>query len=64
VGTDRLQIESAHVMFLARGKTGPFRVDAEAHRGADGRIGVRTLLVDEGEGRTITSASHVFRIVP
>lgn len=63
-GTDRLQIESAHVMFLARGKTGPFRVDAEAHPGADGRIGVRTLLVDEGVGRTITSASHLFRIVP
>jgi hypothetical protein len=62
-GTDRLQIESAHVMFLARGKTGPFRVDAEAHLGADGRIGVRTLLVDEGAGRTITSASHLFRIV-
>ena len=51
-------------MFLARGKTGPFRCDAEAHRGAGGRIGVRTLLVDEGEGRTITAASHLFRIVP
>jgi hypothetical protein len=62
--TDRLQIESAHVMFLARGKTGPFRVDAEAYAGAGGRIGVRSLLVDEGEGRTITSASHLFRIVP
>ena len=63
-GTDRLQIESAHVMFLARGKNGPFRVDAEAQRGAEGRIGVRTLLVDEGAGRTITSASHLFRVVP
>jgi acyl-coenzyme A thioesterase PaaI-like protein len=63
-GTDRLQVESAHVMFLARGKTGPFRADAEAWRGAGGRIGVRTLLVDEGGGRTITSASHVFRHVP
>lgn len=63
-GTERVQIESAHVMFLARGKTGPFRVDAEAHAGAGGRIGVRTLLVDEGAGRTITSASHLFRIVP
>jgi hypothetical protein len=63
-GGDRLQIESAHVMFLARGKTGPFRVDAEAHPGAGGRIGVRTLLVDEGAGRTITSASHLFRSVP
>ena len=61
--TYRLQIESAHVMFLARGKTGPFRVDAQAHRGQGGRIGVRTLLVDEGEARTITSASHLFRVV-
>jgi hypothetical protein len=60
---DRLQIESAHVMFLARGKTGPFRVDAEAHTGADGCVGVRTLLFDEGEGRSITSASHLFRVV-
>jgi hypothetical protein len=63
-GSDRLQVESAHVMFLARGKSGPFRCDTEAHRGADGRVGVRTLLVDEGEGRTITSASHLFRSVP
>jgi len=63
-GSDRLQAESAHVMFLARGKTGPFRVDAEAHPGTDGRIGVRSLLFDEGEGRTVTSASHVFRSVP
>lgn len=63
-GSDRLQVESAHVMFLARGKAGPFRVDAEAYAGADGRIGVRTLLVDEGAGRTITSASHLFRVVP
>jgi hypothetical protein len=61
--TDRLQIESAHVMFLARGKTGPFRVEADPYTGADGRIGVRTLLVDEGEGRNITSASHLFRVV-
>ncbi|MGE0880406.1 MAG: hypothetical protein AB7L13_15650 [Acidimicrobiia bacterium] len=63
-GTDRLQVESSHVMFLARGKTGPFRVDGEAYIGADGRIGVRTLIVDEGDGRSITSGSHVFRIVP
>jgi hypothetical protein len=62
--TDRLQVESAHVMFLARGKTGPFRVDAEAYAGAGGRIGVRTLLFDEGAGRAITSAAHLFRIVP
>ena len=32
VGTDLLQIQSWHVMFLARGKVGPFRVDGEADR--------------------------------
>jgi hypothetical protein len=63
-GTDRLQLESSHVMFLSRGKTGPFRVDGEAYQGADGRIGVRTLVVDEGENRAVTSASHLFRTVP
>jgi hypothetical protein len=62
--SDRLQIEASHVMFLARGKTGPFRVDAEAHPGAEGKIGVRTLIFDEGEDRAVTSASHLFRIVP
>ena len=33
VGTDLLQVQSWHVMFLARGKVGPFRVDGEADRG-------------------------------
>jgi hypothetical protein len=63
-GSDRLQVESAHVMFLARGKSGPFRVDAEAFRGADGRLAVRSLLYDEGEDRRVTAASHLFRLVP
>src|SRR5262249_45735434 len=41
-GPDRLQAVSSHVMHLARGKTGPFRVDGVASRGTDGsdRIGV------------------------
>lgn len=63
VGHDRLQIETTHVMFLARGKTGPFRVDTDAHAGADGKVGVRMLIFDEGEGRVTTAASHVFRQV-
>ena len=62
-GHERLQIESAHVMFLARGKTGPFRVDTEVHSGVDGRLGVRSTLFDEGEVRAVTSASHAFRAV-
>ena len=64
-GTDRLQIRSWHVMFLARGKVGPFRVDTEAAAGADGQVGVRMLMIDEGNaGRAVTSGSAVFSIVP
>ena len=64
VGTDRLQMETWHVMFLARGKVGPFRVDGEAVRGTRGKVGARLTLHDEGnEGRMVTAASALFRIV-
>jgi hypothetical protein len=64
VGTDRLQMQSWHVMFLARGKIGPFRVEGEAVRGADTKVGVRMTLHDEGnEDRAVTSGSAVFHIV-
>jgi hypothetical protein len=64
VGTDRLQMQAWHVMFLARGKVGPFRVDGEAVRGADDKVGVRMTLHDEGTGdRPVTSASAVLRVV-
>jgi len=64
VGTDRLQIEAWHVMFLARGKIGPFRVDGEAARGQGDRVGARLVLHDEGnEGRAVTAASALFRVV-
>ncbi|HEY7107210.1 MAG TPA: hypothetical protein VH986_12455, partial [Acidimicrobiia bacterium] len=33
VGTDLLQMRAWHVMFLARGKVGPFRVEGDAARG-------------------------------
>lgn len=60
-GTDRLQIRSWHVMFLARAKVGPFRVDTEAAAGPDGTVGVRMLMVDEGNGgRSVTSGSALF----
>jgi hypothetical protein len=59
-GTDRLHMRSWHVMFLARGKTGPFRAEGEAYPGTRGRIGVRLTLHDEGNGdRRVTSASAV-----
>jgi hypothetical protein len=62
VGTERLQVQATHVMFLARGKVGPFRVDGDAAVGSEGRVGVQLVIHDEGnEGRAITSGSIVFR---
>jgi hypothetical protein len=64
VGTYMLQMQAWHVMFLARGKVGPFRVEGEAVRGAGGRVGVRVILHDEGNRDSqVTSASAVFQIV-
>jgi hypothetical protein len=64
-GTDRLQLEAWHVMFLARGKVGPFRVDAEAATGPDGKVAARMVMHDEGNGdRAVTSATALFRVVP
>ncbi len=64
VGTDMFQMQSWHVMFLARGKVGPFRVEGEAVRGAGGTVGVRMLLHDEGnEDRAVTSGSAMLTIV-
>ena len=61
-GTDQLLGLSSHVMFLARGKAGPFRVEAEAAAGPDATVAVRTLVHDEGNGdRAITAATHQFR---
>jgi hypothetical protein len=61
-GTRMLQVRSWHVMFMARGKVGPFRVEGTAHRGHDGLVGVRMLLHDEGNGdRAVTSAAGVLQ---
>jgi hypothetical protein len=63
-GTRRLQVQSWHVMFMARGKVGPFRVEGTAHPGGSGRVGVRMLIHDEGKGdRAITCGSAVFDVV-
>ena len=62
-GTDRLQGMSSHVMFLARGKVGPFRADGQPVSGSDGLVAVRVVLHDEGDGdRAITASSYQFRI--
>jgi hypothetical protein len=67
-GTDMLQMQTWHVMFLARGKVGPFRAEGDAYRGEGGRgggkVGVRVLLHDEGNGdKAVTCASAVFAVV-
>jgi hypothetical protein len=60
-GTDQLQGVSSHVMFVARGKAGPFRVESEPITGADGMVAVRTVVRDEGtEDRVITVGSYLF----
>jgi len=63
-GTRRMQVVSWHVMFMSRGKVGPFRVEGTAHVGGPGRIGVRMLLHDEGNAdKAVTSAAAVFEVV-
>ncbi len=60
-GTGRLQGTSSHVMFMARGKKGPFRVEGEARRGHDHMIAVQTTLFDEGaDDKPVTVGSYVF----
>jgi hypothetical protein len=61
-GTDQLQGTSSHVMFLARGKVGPFRVEAQPLVGADGTVAARAVIHDEGnDDKAITAAAYVFR---
>ncbi len=62
-GTDRPQASSSHVMFLSRGKVGPFRADVESLVGSDGTTAVRILLHDEGDrDRAVTAGSYQFRV--
>jgi acyl-coenzyme A thioesterase PaaI-like protein len=62
VNSTLLQGVSSHVMFLARGKAGPFRVETEPLAGPEGAVAVRVVLHDEGNGdRAITSGSYLFR---
>jgi acyl-coenzyme A thioesterase PaaI-like protein len=61
--TDRVRAVSSHVMFLARGKVGPFRTDAEPVVGSDRVMAVRMILHDEGDGdRAVTAGSYQFRV--
>jgi hypothetical protein len=63
-GTRKLQVVSWHVMFMSRGKVGPFRVEGTAHPGGTGKVGVRMLLHDEGNAdKPVTSAAAIFEVV-
>jgi hypothetical protein len=63
-GTRKVQVISWHVMFMSRGKVGPFRVEGTAHAGGSGRVGVRMLLHDEGNAdKPVTSAAAIFDVV-
>jgi hypothetical protein len=63
-GTRQLQVVSWHVMFMSRGKVGPFRVSGTAHTTGSGKVGVRMLLHDEGNGdKAVTSAAAIFEII-
>jgi len=63
-GTRKLQVVSWHVMFMSRGKVGPFRVEGTAHHGGPGRVGLRMLLHDEGnDDKPVTSAAAIFDVV-
>ncbi|WAJ42906.1 hypothetical protein OK015_16760 [Mycobacterium sp. Aquia_216] len=62
--TRMVQVVSWHVMFMSRGKVGPFRVEGTAHAGGPGRIGVRMLLHDEGNAdKAVSSAAAIFEVV-
>ena len=57
-----LQITDWYVMFVSRGKVGPFRTVGECFPGADGIWGARVNLVDDGDdGRVISTAAATFR---
>jgi hypothetical protein len=63
-GTRKVQVISWHVMFMSRGKVGPFRVEGSAYVGGPGYIGVRMLLHDEGNAdKAVTSAAAIFDVV-
>jgi hypothetical protein len=63
-GTRRVQVVSWHVMFMSRGKVGPFRVEGTAYASGSGRVGVRMLLHDEGNAdKAVTSAAAIFDVV-
>lgn len=59
-----LQIDDWYVMFVNRGKEGPFETRTEVFSGVGGRVGARVDLIDVGNGsRVISSAAATFHRV-
>lgn len=60
-GSVALQGVSSHTMFMARGKTGPFRAEAQSWSGARGAVAARVTLFDEGaKDKPITVGAYRF----
>lgn len=56
-----VQITDWYVMFVNRGKVGPFRTRAEIYSGTGTRLGVRVDLIDVGlDGRVVSTAAATF----
>jgi hypothetical protein len=53
----QLQISDWYVMFVNRGKVGPFVTQGEAYVGADGKVGTRVNLIDAGDNQRVVSTS-------
>jgi len=57
-----IAIRHWQVMFVARGKTGPFRTRGEVIASPGGQLAVRLTLADEGNGgRAVSAASAVYQ---
>jgi hypothetical protein len=62
-GAPQLHGVTSHVMFVARGKVGPFVTTADVTAGVDGLVVVRVQLFDAGvDDRLITTGTYTFRL--
>ena len=57
LSSTQLQISDWYVMFVNRGKVGPFVTQGEAFVGANGKVGTRVNLIDEGDNHRVVSTS-------
>lgn len=57
VSSSPLQIDDWYVMFVNRGKVGPFVTQGEAFKGTNGKVGTRVNLIDEGDHHRVVSTS-------